>query len=229
MKIYYHPASTTSRPLMLFAARDGNQHRLPGRRPVHRRAHAAALLEQINPNRLVPVLRGRRLPPDRELGDPQVPRRQERLARVSEGPARARARVNEMMDWVNTQLYRDLGYGLVYPQMFPHHKRPSDEAQTGDDRVGQGERAKAWLKVLDEKLLGPEERVPVRRRRSPSPTTYGASLRSRWPKLIRCDLSAYPNVKRWLGSMKSPEELGQGERGVRRLRRLDEGRPVETV
>ena len=40
-----------------------------------------------------------------------------------------RARVNEMMDWLNTGFYRDFGYGLVYPQIFPHHKRRSDEAQ----------------------------------------------------------------------------------------------------
>ena len=35
------------------------------------------------------------------------------------------------MDWCNTQLNRDLGYGLAYPQLFPHHKRPSDEMQKG--------------------------------------------------------------------------------------------------
>ena len=33
------------------------------------------------------------------------------------------------MDWINTQLCRDLAYGLVYPQIFPLHKRRSDEAQ----------------------------------------------------------------------------------------------------
>ena len=51
-----------------------------------------------------------------------------------------RARVNEMMDWLNTGFYRDFGYGLVYPQIFPHHKRPSDEAQAADDRSGARKR-----------------------------------------------------------------------------------------
>ena len=35
------------------------------------------------------------------------------------------------MDWFNTNFYRDFGYGIVYPQIFPHHKRPTDEVQKG--------------------------------------------------------------------------------------------------
>ena len=42
-----------------------------------------------------------------------------------------RAKVDAAMDWVNTQLYRDFGYGLLYPQIFPHHKRPTDDLQEG--------------------------------------------------------------------------------------------------
>ena len=45
------------------------------------------------------------------------------------------------MDWFNTQFYRDFGYGLLYPQIFPHHKRPTDEAPQRHDRVGQGQGA----------------------------------------------------------------------------------------
>ena len=41
-----------------------------------------------------------------------------------------------MMDWLNTGFYRDFGYGLVYPQIFPHHHRRSDEANAGAiDRI----------------------------------------------------------------------------------------------
>ena len=42
MKLYYHPASTTSRPIMLFAAEQGAGHRLQGRRSLHRRASQGA-------------------------------------------------------------------------------------------------------------------------------------------------------------------------------------------
>ena len=30
---------------------------------------------------------------------------------------RKRAKINEMMDWLNTQFYRDYGYGLIYPNI----------------------------------------------------------------------------------------------------------------
>ena len=36
---------------------------------------------------------------------------------------RKRARINEIMDWFNTQLYRELGYHVVYPQVFPRQAR----------------------------------------------------------------------------------------------------------
>jgi hypothetical protein len=39
--------------------------------------------------------------------------------------SKKRAQVNEVMDWLNTQFYRDFGYGLIYPQLFPNHKRRS--------------------------------------------------------------------------------------------------------
>ena len=31
-------------------------------------------------------------------------------------------RLNEMTDWLSTQRYRELGYGLVYPQILPSHR-----------------------------------------------------------------------------------------------------------
>ena len=43
------------------------------------------------------------------------------------------------MDWFNTQFYRDFGYGLLYPQIFPHHKRPTDDSPATARRVGQGQ------------------------------------------------------------------------------------------
>jgi len=42
-----------------------------------------------------------------------------------------RARVNEMMDWFNTGLYRDFGYGFIYCQVFPNQKREGEAAQAG--------------------------------------------------------------------------------------------------
>ena len=65
-----------------------------------------------------------------------------------------RAKVNEMMDWLNTQFYRDYGYGFIYPQIFPNNKRPSDAAQQACLEWSK-EKAQNWLKILDQHWLGP--------------------------------------------------------------------------
>ena len=162
MKLYYHPVSTVSRPVVLFAADSGIRARLPGRRPDDRRAHEAEPYGAINPSRLVPVL---------EDGDFRLTESSailKYLADKIDSPAypkdlRRRARVNEMMDWLNTGFYRDFGYGLVYPQIFPHQKRRSDEAHAGDGRMGQGEGEVLARRARPASAgLGPE--VPVRRR-----------------------------------------------------------------
>ena len=72
-----------------------------------------------------------------------------------------RAKVNEAMDWINTNFYRDWGYNLCYPQLFPHMKRRSDEAQAATLEMGK-ENAKRWLKLLDELLDRTEQDLSVR-------------------------------------------------------------------
>ena len=60
------------------------------------------------------------------------------------------------MDWFNTNFYRDYGYGWLYPQLFPHHKRPSDAAHQATIAWGK-ERAEGWLKILKDYWLGPDK------------------------------------------------------------------------
>ena len=198
MKLYYHPASTTCRPIMLFAAENGLDldFQLVD---LFTGEHMQPPYAQINPNRLVPLL---------EDGDFRLTESSAILKYLAEktgSPAypkelRARARVNEMMDWVNTQLCRDLAYGVVYPQLLPNHKRPSDEVQKATVAWAK-ERAMTWMKVLDEKLIGPRngylcgEIITI--------ADYYASAFVALAETIRSDLSAYPNVKRWLGNMKA--------------------------
>src|SRR6187431_1553427 len=151
MKLYHHPASTTSRPVMLFAA----ENRVPLEMQVvdlFTGEHYQAPYEAVNPNHLVPVL---------EDGDFRLTESSailKYLADKTDSPLypkdlQARARVNERMDWVNTQLCRDFAYGFVYPQIFSFHKRRSDEAQQATLQWGK-ERAQGWIKVLDQHLLG---------------------------------------------------------------------------
>jgi len=198
MKVYYHPASTTSRPVMLFAAEYGLDIDFQVV-DLFTGEHMQPPYEQINPNRLVPVLQ------DGDFRLTESSAILKYLADKTNSPAypkdlRARARVNEMMDWINTQLCRDLAYGLVYPQMFPGHKRPTDEVQKATLGWAK-ERAKSWMKVLDEKLIGPNnaylcgDKITIA-------DYYGAAFVA-LAEAIRSDLSAYPNVKRWLGNMKA--------------------------
>ena len=199
MKIHYHPASTTSRPLMLFAAEAGikadfeivdlftGAHHMPG-------------YEAINPSRLVPVL---------EDGDFRLTESSAILKYLAEKtgssayPAdlKARARVNERMDWINTQLCRDFVYGLVYPQIFDFHKRPDPAVQTAT-LAWSKERASGWMKVLNDSILGQDRKYLCGDEITIA--DYFAAPFVALCDTIRTDLSStYPNVVRWMGRMKA--------------------------
>jgi glutathione S-transferase len=160
--------------------------------------HMGPAFTGVNPNQLVPVL---------EDGDFRMTESSailKYLADRIDSPAypkdlRQRAHVNEMMDWVNTQLCRDLAYGTVYAQIFPGHKRPSEEAQRATVAWGQ-ERARRWLTVLDRDLLGADKTYLCGAQLTIA-DYYGASF-VQLAEVIGSDLSAYPNVDRWLGRMK---------------------------
>jgi len=197
MKIYYHPASTTSRPLVLFAAENGMDVDFQVV-DLFTGEHYKAPFEAINPNHLVPVL---------EDGDFRLTESSAILKYLADkinSPAyprdlQQRARVNERMDWINTQLCRDLAYGFVYPQIFPTHKRQTDDVQSGTLAWGK-ERAKGWLEILDQHILGPKnaylcgDQITI--------ADYFGACFVGLGDLIRCEYSSYPNVSRWLGKMK---------------------------
>ena len=197
MKIYYHPASTTSRPLVLFASENGIKVDFQVV-DLFTGEHYKPEFEAINPNRQVPVL---------EDGGFRLTESSAILRYLAEKTGSAaypkdlqeRARVNERMDWINTQLNRDLAYGLVYPQAFPHHKRPSDEAQKATLAWAK-ERAAGWLKVLNDHIIGPKNGYLCGDKITLA-DYYGAPFAA-LTGVIRTDLAAYPNVKRWLGNMK---------------------------
>src|SRR5262249_14786517 len=115
MKLYMHPASTACRPVMLFAA-ESNIPLDNEMVDVMTGAHHREPYATLNPNRLIPLL---------EDGDFRLTESSailKYLADKTNSPAypkdlKLRARVNEMMDWLNVNFYRDFGYGLVYPQL----------------------------------------------------------------------------------------------------------------
>ena len=197
MKIYYHPASTTSRPLMLFAGESGMKVDFQVV-DLFTGEHYKPEFEAINPNRQVPVLEdgGFRLTESSAI--------LKYLAEKTGSPAypkdlQQRARVNERMDWINTQLCRDLAYGLIYPQIFPHHKRASDDAQKATLAWAK-ERAGGWMKVLDANLIGSADYLCGKQI---TIADYYAAPFVALAEAVGSDLSGYPNVKRWLGNMKA--------------------------
>ncbi len=121
MKLYMHPVSMTSRPVRLFIAESGidvEQQTIDLMTGEHHQEPYVS----INPNRLVPVL------DDGDLRLTESSAILKYLADKIDSPAYpkdllARAKVNEMMDWFNTNFYRDYAYGWIYPQIFPHRHR----------------------------------------------------------------------------------------------------------
>ena len=198
MKLYYHPVSTVSRPVVLFAADSG----IPLDYQVvdlMKGEHMQDAYGAVNPSRLVPVLK------DGDFRLTESSAILKYLADKVDSPAypkdlQKRARVNEMMDWLNTGFYRDFGYGLVYPQIFPHHKRQSEEAHAGTIQWGK-ERTKFWLKVLDQHLLGSGKKYLCGDDITIA-DYLGAGMVS-LTELIHCNLEQYPNLARWYAAMKA--------------------------
>jgi len=197
MKLYMHPVSTATRPVRLFIAENGIECEevmvdiLTG-------AHHQEPYASINPNKLVPMLE------DGDLHLTEGSAILKYLADKYDLPSypkdlKKRAKVNEMMDWLNTQLYRALGYNLIYPQLFPHHKRRSDEAHAGTIAWGQQE-LKRWLPVLNSHWIGPKNAYLCGNEITIA-DYFGAGLVT-IGELIGCDYSAYPNIQRWLGNMR---------------------------
>jgi len=199
MKLYYFPGSTTCRPIQMFAAEAGIPLTLE---PVDLMAgaHLTDAYAAVNPNRLVPVLEeedGFRLTEASAI--------LKYLAEKAGSPAypsepRARARVNELMDWFNTGFYRDLGYGFVYPQILP-------SMGWGDPEVQQAvltrakEKVAAHLRVLNDHLLGDDG--PYLGGASPNLADFLGVSYATIAEMIGYDLSAWPRVARWIAAMRA--------------------------
>jgi glutathione S-transferase len=197
MKLYMHPVSMTSRPVRLFVA-ENNIAIEEELVDLMTGAHLQPPYAAINPNCLVPML---------EDGDLKLTESSAILKYLADkigSPAypkdlKARAKVNEMMDWINTNFYRDWGYNLCYPQLFPHLKRRSDEAQAATLEMGR-DNAKRWLALLNDHWIGPNK--PYLCGNEITIADYFASGIVTLGEAIGIDFSPYPNVTRWLDNMK---------------------------
>ncbi len=217
MKLYYHPVSTTSRPVVLFAAESG----IPLDMQVvdlFTGEQYQSPFEKINPSHQVPVL---------EDGDFRLTESSSILKYLADktgSPAypkdpRQRAHVNERMDWFNTGFYRDFSYGFLYPQIFPFMKRTDDVVQAGTIAYGK-DKALGWLKVLDGDLIGPRNNYLCGdddHDRRLSWRDDGAGRRG-----DRLQLRRVPEHLALDGQHEEAQELGEGQRGVLPVRRRTE-------
>jgi glutathione S-transferase len=198
MKLYMHPASTTCRPIMLFAAEEG-----------------IALEQQV-----VDILAGEQLKPAFLAINPNglIPVLQDGAFRLTESSAilkyladksgsaayptalQARARVNEAMDWFNTNFYRTFGYGLCYSQVLDHYKLPDETAQRLTLDAAK-QRAARNLGIFNDHMLGARQNYLCGDRITIA--DYFASGLLSLGEVTGCSFAAYPNVLRWYGRMKS--------------------------
>jgi glutathione S-transferase len=192
-----HPVSMTSRPVRLFIAESGIE---VEEQLVDLMAgeHYEEPFTAINPNRMVPVLE------DGDLRLTESSAILKYLADKIDSPAypkdlKQRAKVNEMMDWFNTTFYRDYAYGWIYPQLFPHHRRPTEEIHQATIAWGK-ERSIDRLRILNDYWLG-QGKTYLCGDRITIADYFGACLLT-LGEIIRCDFSAYPNIQRWLAHMK---------------------------
>jgi len=197
MKLYFHPASTASRPVVLFCAEEKISYE-PVVVDLMTGAHHQEPFASINPSKMVPVLEDEGLVLTEssailkyladKVGSAAYPK-----------DLKQRARVNERMDWFNTQHYREWGYHLIYPQVFPHHKRPTEDSQKATVEWGLA-KSQEWLKVLNDHVIGSHkylcgDQITIA-------DYFGAAILSAGD-LIGVSFKRYPNVDRWMSTMRA--------------------------
>jgi glutathione S-transferase len=194
MKLYFFPVSNTARPVRLFAL----ENKLPIEDVVldfMKGEHLTPDYLKLNPNGLVPTLVDDDFILTESSSIMKYLADKFNLANYYPKDLKQRARVNEMMDWFNTGFYRDYAYNVVYPQIYPHHKRPTEEAQKHTIEWGKG-LTKKWLKTLNDVWLGKGNKFLTGDQMTIA-DFFGAALLTSG-HVIRNEFKDYPNVVAWL-------------------------------
>ena len=197
MKLYYHPVSTSSRPVLLLAA-DNNIALDYEVVDLFTGVHLQSAFTGINASQQVPAL------DDEGFILTESSAILKYLAEKAGSPAypkdlKQRARINETMDWFNTGMYRDVGYGLVYPQCLPAYKREDPVVQKATLAWGR-ERARRWLGILDQDIIG--SRTFVSGNEISVADYLGIGILS-LGEVVHLDYSEWKNVSRWIATMKA--------------------------
>ena len=222
--LHMNPVSNTSRPIRLLIM----ENNLPINEQIidfNTGEHAKEPYISLNPNALVPTL----VDDDFVLTESSTILKY--LADKFDLPVypkdlRQRARVNEMMDWFNTGFYRDYGYNVVYPQIYPHHKRPTDEAQAKTIEWGKG-LTERWLKVLNDHWLGNGNKYLTGDQMTIADIFGACLLTCGHP--IRNEFKAWPNVDAWLNRVATLPHWGEVNEAVEGFRQAVKDQPFVNV
>ncbi len=198
MKLYQLPVSSVCRAVMLFCADEKIAYE-PVLIDLMTGENCTPEYTAINPNQAVPVLE------DDGWVLSESSAILKYLAEKTGSAAypkdlRARARVNEMLDWFNTGFYREFGYNLTYPQLFPSQRREPEDVNQATVAWGRDKSA-GLMSILDDVYLGKGKPYLC----GDSITIadfFGAAILT-IGELIGNDLSNWPNVQRWLTSIKA--------------------------
>lgn len=196
MKLYYDPISTSSRPVVLFIAEHGLDVELE---VVDLMAEANRSTDYlaINPNGVVPYL----VDGDFGLGESSAILKYlaEKVGSAAyPAELRARAQVNEALDWFNTNFHEYFCLFAIYPNVgVPKGLDPA----IAQGLVAYGEEhAPRWLKVLDQHMLGDR---PFVCGETISLADYLGASYVALGEATDYDFGPYPNIRAWIARMKA--------------------------
>ncbi len=204
MKLYMYPTSTTCQPVLLFCA----EHDLKLDHVVVDLMSGAHMQEdfiKINPMHRVPVLEDMDLMLTESSAILKYLAEKANASSYPRDDLKQRSRINERMDWFITGFYMDYGYNLVYPQILPHLKRELEAVQCATLVWGK-EKSAHWLQLLNDHWIGSKnnyvcgDKITLADYLGSGFVTLG--------ELIGQELDSYPNVARWIQTMKSLPSWG---------------------
>ena len=195
MKLYCDPISTTSRPVMLFIAEHGLEVELIHVDLISGGNQAPDYLA-VNPNGIVPFL----VDGDLALGESTaILRYLADKTGSSTYPAdrKARAKVDEALGWLSTNLHEYFCLFTIYPSFGIPHGVDPDLAKA---MVAFGSaHSPRWLAVLDQHMIG--ERAFVCGDQVTLADYLGAAFIT-LGDAAAYDFGPYPNIRRWLANMR---------------------------
>ncbi len=196
MKLYTFDGSPTSRVILLFCL----ESEIPFEKvdiDLLAGEHLSATYKSVNPCALVPML---------EDGEFRLTESSAILKYLADSinstaypqDLKRRAKIHEVMDWFNTGLYRVMAYDFIYPQIYAHHRRETEEVNRGAVEWGRGKTLQ-YLQLLDEHWLGTTrylcgDELTIA-------DYFGAPLLGQFD-LIGVPLSPFTNIHGWMNRMR---------------------------